>query len=102
MGKNYRDTLKQELENPEFRKEYLATRAHTDLILAMLEARERLHLTQNDISALTGISQADISRIENGNANPSLKTIAKLAEAFGMCVRLQFVPIEEDLKEALG
>ena len=102
MGKNFRDTLKHELKNPEFQKEYLATRAHTDLILAMLEARERLHLTQNDISALTGISQADISRIENGNANPSLKTIAKLAEAFGMCVRLQFVPIEDDLKEALG
>jgi transcriptional regulator, XRE family len=32
---------------------------------------------------LTGITQGDISKIENGNANPSLKTLKKLAAVFG-------------------
>ena len=32
-------------------------------------------MTQKDLSAKTGITQADISRIENGTRNPSLSMV---------------------------
>ena len=54
--------------------------------------RKRQHLTQKQLSELTGIAQADISRMENGTANPSIKTLQRLAVALGMQLKLEFVP----------
>ena len=42
---------------------------------------------------MTGITQNDISKLENGNANPSLQTLKKLANGLGMAIKLEFVPI---------
>ena len=58
----------------------------------MLNGRESAKLSQDQLAKLTGISQADISRLENGESNPSLNTIKRLAAALGMKLRLEFVP----------
>jgi transcriptional regulator, XRE family len=42
------------------------------------------------LADLTGITQGDISKIENGNANPSLKTLKELADAFGKKLVISF------------
>ena len=39
---------------------------------------------------LTGISQADISRLENGEANPTIEMLNRIAYAFGKKLELQF------------
>ena len=49
-------------------------------------------MTQNDLSGRTGITQADISRIENGTRNPSLNMVKKLAQGLGMQLKLEFIP----------
>ena len=36
--------------------------------------------------------EADISKLENGNANPSLRTLQRLAAGMGMQVKIEFVP----------
>ena len=59
----------------------------------MLDARTAAGLTQKDLATRTGIAQADISRLENGNANPSLRTLQRLAEGMGMKLKLEFVPV---------
>ena len=41
----------------------------------MIDARVQQNMTQKDLSAKTGITQADISRIENGTRNPSLSMV---------------------------
>ncbi len=92
MGKNFRETIKEQLEDPEFRKEWEATEVEYQLIRAMLDVRERNHLTQKELAEITGITQADISRIENGNANPSLRTLKKIAKGVGMEIKLEFIP----------
>lgn len=58
----------------------------------MLNARNEKDMTQKQPADITGILQADISRLENGNANPSLKTLQRLADGMGMKLRLEFVP----------
>ncbi|MBO4462199.1 MAG: helix-turn-helix transcriptional regulator, partial [Lachnospiraceae bacterium] len=38
------------------------------------------------------ITQADISRIENGTRNPSLSMVKRLAEGLGMQISIEFKP----------
>jgi len=37
----------------------------------MIDARKSSGLTQKDLGERTGIAQGNISKLENGNANPS-------------------------------
>ena len=93
MGKNYKETLNELLKNPEFKAEYEALEPEFQIIRAMLEGREKLNLTQKDLAERSGITQADISRLENGNANPSIRTLKKLASAMNMALDIKFVPL---------
>ena len=92
MGKNFRETLNEQLKNPEFKKEWDALEPEYQIIKAMLDTRNEKAMTQKQLADLTGIPQADISRLENGNANPSLRTLQRLAEGMGMKLKLEFVP----------
>ena len=58
----------------------------------MLDGRSARNLTQKELAEITGITQSDISKLENGNANPSLRTLERLAAGLGMRIRLEFVP----------
>ena len=90
--KNFRDSLNEEMKNPEFVKEWESLEPEYQLIRALLNGRKAANLSQTQLSNLTGISQADISRLETGESNPSLKTLKRLANALGMNLRLEFVP----------
>ena len=89
---SFNDFLNERLKDPDFKKEYDALRPEMAIIQAMIDAREKTGLTQKELSEKTGITQADISRLENGNANPSLKTLQRLAEGLGMTLKIEFVP----------
>ena len=80
------------MKNPEFVKEWESLEPEYQLIRALLNGRKAANLSQTQLSNLTGISQADISRLETGESNPSLKTLKRLANALGMNLRLEFVP----------
>ena len=77
---SYRDFLKEQLKDPELKAEYDALEPEFAIIQAMIDARKTAGLTQKQLAERTGIAQADISRLENGNANPSLKTLQRLAK----------------------
>ena len=62
-----------------------------DIIQSMIDARKEQNITQKELSLRTGITQADISRIENGNRNPSLNMLKKLAKGLGMTLQVEFV-----------
>ena len=89
---SYREYKEKALKDPEVKAEYDSLEAEYDIIQAMLDARINQHMTQKDLSAKTGITQADISRIENGTRNPSLAMVKRLAEGLGMQLKLELVP----------
>jgi len=95
MSKNFRQTLKEQLEDKEFKQEWDKTELEYQIIKAMLTARKQKNITQKELAEITGITQSDISKLENGSANPSLQTLKKLANGLGMVVKLEFIPIEE-------
>lgn len=86
--------LAQRMQEPEFRAEYEALEPDFAIIQAMVDARRQSGLTQKELSEKTGIAQGDISKLENGSANPSLKTLRRLAEGMGMQLKLEFLPLE--------
>ena len=91
MARSFRKTLDEQMQNPEFKKEYDALELEFQVIRALLDGRKEKNITQKQLSELTGINQADISKIERGNANPSLRTLQRLASGMDMSVKLKFV-----------
>lgn len=90
----FNDFLNEQLQDPEFRKEWEDIQPEMDVIRAMMEARISQNLTQKELSERTGINQADISKLENGTRNPSLKLLKRLADGMGMTLKIEFVPKE--------
>ncbi|BBM52705.1 XRE family transcriptional regulator [Leptotrichia trevisanii] len=90
MSRYFRDSLNEQLKDEEFRKEYESLEAEFQIIREIIAARKDKNITQKELSDLTGITQGDISKIENGNANPSLKILKKLAAAFGKKLVISF------------
>lgn len=93
--KNLDDALNKQMKNPAFKAEYDALEPEFTIIQALIDARKHSGMTQQQLSAATGIAQADISKLENGNANPSLKTMQRLACGMGMRLKIEFLPEQE-------
>lgn len=89
---DFRDYLNKQLKKPEFKKEWDALEPEFNMIQAMIDARKNCNMTQKELAERTGIDQSDISKIETGNANPSLATLKRLAEGMDMILRLEFIP----------
>lgn len=87
----YKDFKKEVLSDPEVKKEYDALEPEFDIIQAMIDARKSQNLTQKELSERTGITQADIGRIENGTRNPSLSMLKRLAKGMGMQLKVEFI-----------
>lgn len=94
---SYQEYKKKALKDPEVKREYEALEPEYDIIQAMIDARKSQNLTQEELSARTGITQADISRIERGTRNPSLEMLKRLAQGLGMQLRLVFEPDKASL-----
>ena len=88
---SYKDYKKKALQNPEVKKEYDALAPEYDIIQAMIDARKSQNLTQKELYDRTGITQADISRIEKGTRNPSLEMLKRLARGLGMQLKVEFI-----------
>ena len=48
------------------------------------EARKRLGITQEEVSARSGVHPTEISRIENGERDARVSTVFRLASALGV------------------
>jgi len=64
--KDFEKFKDEQLKDGKFRKEYEDLQPEFDVIRAIIDARISKNLTQKQLAELTGINQADISKIENG------------------------------------
>ena len=83
---------KKKMQDPEFVKAYEEIQPAMNVIRAMIEARTSQNLTQKELSERTGIAQTEISRLENGTRNPSIKLLQRLADGMGMVLNVTFTP----------
>ena len=53
--------------------------------------RKELNLELKDLQDYSGVNYASISDIENGKANPTIKTLEKLLDVLGMQINIEVV-----------
>ncbi len=94
MATNYRDLLNERLKDEDFRKEYERLNPQYDVIKAVLNARKAADMTQKELAEISGVAQSDISKLENGNSNPTIKMLQRLADGMNMHLKVEFVPNE--------
>lgn len=86
----YNEFFNEMMKDPEVKKEYDALDPEFQFVREMIKARHEAGLTQQELAERTGIQQANISRIENGNGNPSLATLTKIANGMGKKLIITF------------
>ena len=84
--KTWNEYKAEQLRDPEVKKEYDALA----LEFALISARQEAGMSQQELSQLAGVTQADISKIENGKGNQSVRTLQKLAAALHKTLRIEF------------
>ena len=87
----FQELLQEQLNDSEFKKEWDDIQPEMDVIRTMINARIEQNLTQKELAARTGINQADISKLENGTKNPSLKLLKRLAHGLGMQLKIEMI-----------
>ena len=80
------------MTNADYRREYDALEEEFSLVEAMLAARVRAGLTQEQLARRMKTTQAVIARLESGGSKPSTRTLERYAHATGSRLRITFEP----------
>jgi len=81
------------MKDEEYRKEYEALEEEFALAHAMIEARAKAGLTQEELAQRMDTSQSAIARLESGRMKPSARTLERFAKATGTHLRITFEPV---------
>ena len=77
-------------DNGEFTNTVHKVDVLSELGVNLAKARDKAKVTQKELAERVHIYQGDVSKIERGVANPSVKTLQRLAEGMGMRVKIEF------------
>jgi ribosome-binding protein aMBF1 (putative translation factor) len=88
------DLHKKWMQSPKYRREYKALEEEFSLAAALIEARARAGLTQEEVARRMKTTQAVIARLEGGGSMPSTRTLEKYAKATGTKLKISFEPEE--------
>lgn len=80
------------MKDPAYRLEYEKLEPEFALASAMIEARIKKKMSQEELAKRVGTGQAVISRLEGMNAKPSISLIQRVADALGLKFELKFTP----------
>jgi predicted transcriptional regulator len=86
------DLHKKWVKDSKYRREYEALEEEFSLVSALIAARKRAGLTQEEVAARMKTTQAVVARLEGGGSKPSTRTLERYAEATGSRLRISFEP----------
>lgn len=85
------DYINNERKNdPELSKMMEQEQRKLDYAVTIMQLRESLGLTQEQFAKKVNKPQSTIARIENGNANPTIKTLDEIGHAVGKRLSISF------------
>ena len=87
----FKKYLDKQLENEEFKKEWEEFQPELQLMKQVIGERIKQNISQKELADRMGTKQAKISKLENGNANPSLDFLKRLANSLGKKLEIKFV-----------
>ena len=86
------DLHKNWMKDSKYRREYAALAEEFSLVAALIDARTRAGLTQEQVAHRMKTTQAVIARLEGGGSKPSTRTLERYAEATGSRLKISFEP----------
>ena len=86
------DLHKNWMKDANYRREYEVLEEEFSLVSALISARTRAGLTQEEVANRMKTTQAVIARLEGGGSKPSTRTLERYAEATGSRLRISFEP----------
>jgi len=86
------DLHKDWMKDSRYRREYRAIEEEFSVTAAMIEARSRAGMTQEQVARRMKTTQAVIARLEGGGSKPSTRTLERYAKATGSRLRISFEP----------
>jgi len=86
------DLHKKWMKDSKYRREYEALEEEFSLVAALIEARTRAGLTQEQVAQRMKTTQAVIARLEGGGSKPSTRTLERYADATGSRLKISFEP----------
>ena len=90
---DWKDVKKKLIENDPFLEEELEKlKPKYQMIRQIIELRIKNNITQTELAKRINDRQANIARLENGNANPSLEKLCKIAEGLNTKLEIKFIP----------
>ena len=87
---NLKEYKTRKMQEPEFADEYEEVQAEMNIVRALVDARISRNLSQKELSEKTGINQTEISRLENGTRNPTVRLLQRLADGMDMVLDISF------------
>jgi len=88
---NWNEAKKIIKQDPEVEKELEKNAVEYALIQEVLKIRKENNLTQAELAALINTSQSNISRLESGSYNPTVKFLKKIADKTGKKLEIKFI-----------
>ena len=86
----FEDDLKERLKNPKFRKIWEDEKLEREIGAMIIRLRIKLKISQRALAKKLKTSQAAVCRLEMAEANPSLKSLKRLAKVFGKKLVIEF------------
>jgi transcriptional regulator with XRE-family HTH domain len=79
------------MKDAEFRAEYERLKPEFTLAIALIKAREKAGMTQDQVARRMGTTQSVVARIESGQNPPNLRTLERYAQAVGRRIQVKLV-----------
>ena len=87
---DFKRHLEKSLRDPEFRAEWELQAVEREIMRKIVEARMEEGLTQAQLAERCGMKAANLCRLENGNGNPSVATLERIAKGLGRKLEISF------------
>lgn len=78
------DLHEQSMQDPEYRREFERTQLANDVAIKVIGFRMRHGMSQAQLARKLGMRQPHVARLESGDHEPSVATLARLADALGL------------------
>ncbi|MBN2389374.1 MAG: helix-turn-helix transcriptional regulator [Anaerolineae bacterium] len=93
---NHNEYVQRRRQDPEYIKVEQQLKPLLDLANDVIRLRTERSWTQKELAQRVGTRQANISRLENGLANPTFRFLQKLSEVFEVDLTLRMVSSTKD------
>jgi ribosome-binding protein aMBF1 (putative translation factor) len=86
------ESFRQWKKDPQYTAAYRSLEKEFALASALIKARSEADMTQEEVAAAMGTTQAVIARLESGKVLPSTRTLERFAKATHTRLRILFEP----------